>query len=365
MRDKLAGIEARYEELNRLMAESSGGDYAKIAEYAKERAELEEIVTTFRTYRTVLSDLDGARALQADPAFAELAAEEIPPLERRQADLEVRLKQLLVPKDPRDEKNVIMEIRAGAGGDEAGIFAADLFRMYTRYAEDRGWKTEILSQNDTGVGGLKEVVFQVKGKGAYSRLKFESGVHRVQRVPVTESAGRIHTSTATAAVLAEVDEVDINIPERDVKIETYRASSAGGQNVQKNATAVRLIHLPTGMVVTCQDERSQTQNRLRAMSILRARLYEAETDKRQKAEAADRKSQVGTGERSEKIRTYNFPQSRVTDHRIGVSSYNLPAVLDGSIDQFIDELIARDQAEKLSGTVAPAPVAADADEDEE
>jgi peptide chain release factor 1 len=365
MLEKLAGIEARYEELNRLMAESAGGDYAKIAEFAKERAELEELVTTYRAYRALLADLDGARALLADPTLAELAAEEVPQLEQRQAELEAKLKRLLVPKDPRDDKNVIMEVRAGAGGDEAGIFAADLFRMYTRYAEDRGWKTEILSQNDTGVGGFKEVIFQVKGKGAYSRLKFESGVHRVQRVPVTESAGRIHTSTATVAVLAEVDEVDVNIPEKDIRIETYRASSAGGQNVQKNATAVRLIHLPSGMVVTCQDERSQTQNRLRAMSILRARLYAMEAEKRQQAEAAERKSQVGSGERSEKIRTYNYPQSRVTDHRIGISSYNLPAVLDGAIDQFIDELSARDQAEKLSGAGPAAPAPVELAEDEE
>ncbi len=362
MLDKLAGIEARYEELNRLMAEGAGGDYSKIAEYAKERSELEEIVAAFRTYRNVLKDLEGARTLQDDPALAELAAEEIPQLERQQGELEAKLKQLLVPKDPRDDKNVIMEVRAGAGGDEAGIFAADLFRMYTRYAEDRSWKVDILSQNDTGVGGFKEVIFQIKGKGAYSRLKFESGVHRVQRVPVTESAGRIHTSTSTVAVLAEVDEVEIDIPERDIKLDTYRASSAGGQNVQKNATAVRITHLPSGMVVTCQDERSLTQNRLRAMSILRARLYEMEAEKRQKAEAAERKSQVGSGERSEKIRTYNFPQSRVTDHRIGISSYNLPAVLNGDLDQFIDELSARDQAEKLSGTAAPPPEAAEDDE---
>jgi len=362
MQEKLASIEARYDELNRLMAEGSSGDYAKVAEYAKERSELEEIVSAYRTYKTVSADLEGARALQADPTFAELAAEEIPPLEQRQAELEAKLKVLLVPKDPRDDRNVIMEIRAGAGGDEAGIFAADLFRMYTRYAESRNWKAEILSQNDTGVGGFKEVIFQVKGKGAFSRLKYESGVHRVQRVPVTESAGRIHTSTATVAVLAEVDEVEIDIPERDVKLDTYRASSAGGQNVQKNATAVRLTHLPTGMVVTCQDERSLTQNRLRAMSILRARLYEFEAEKRQRAEAAERKSQVGSGERSEKIRTYNFPQSRVTDHRVGISSYNLPGVLDGDLDQFIDELSARDQAEKLSGTVAPPT---EADEDDE
>jgi len=310
----------------------------------------------------VLKDLEGARLLLDDPSMADLAAEEVRELEKRQAGMEARLKALLIPKDPRDEKDVIVEIRAGAGGDEAGIFAADLFRMYTRYAEERGWKTEILSASDTGVGGYKEVIFEVKGKGAYSRLKYESGVHRVQRVPVTESGGRIHTSTATVAVLAEVGEVEIDIPERDIKLDTYRASSAGGQNVQKNATAVRLTHLPTGMVVTCQDERSLTQNRLRAMSILRARLYEMEAAKRQKAEAAERKAQVGTGERSEKIRTYNFPQSRVTDHRIGLSSHNLPAVLDGDLDQFIDELSARDQAEKLGGSVSKPP---DDDEDDD
>jgi len=353
MLDRLAGIEARYEELNRRMADSTGGDYSKIAEYAKERASLEEIVGVYRKYRSVLKDLEGARLLLDDPSMADLAADEVRALDKRQAEMEARLKVLLIPKDPRDEKDVIVEIRAGAGGDEAGIFAADLFRMYTRYAEERGWKTEILSASDTGVGGYKEAIFEVKGKGAYSRLKYESGVHRVQRVPVTESAGRIHTSTATVAVLAEVGEVEIDIPERDIKLDTYRASSAGGQNVQKNATAVRLTHLPTGMVVTCQDERSLTQNRLRAMSILRARLYEMEAAKRQKAEAAERKAQVGTGERSEKIRTYNFPQSRVTDHRIGLSSHNLPAVLDGDLDQFIDELSARDQAEKLGGGVTP------------
>jgi len=360
MLDKLAGIEARYEELNRLMAEGAA-DYSRITEYARERSGLEEIVAAYREYQTVLKDLAGARQLLEDASLAELAADEVRGLEKRQADLEARLKRLLVPKDPRDDKNVIVEIRAGAGGDEAGLFAADLFRMYTRYAEERGWKAEILSENDTGVGGYKEVVFEIKGKGAYSRLKYESGVHRVQRVPTTESAGRIHTSTATVAVLAEVDEVEIEIPERDIRLDTYRSSGAGGQNVQKNATAVRLTHLPSGMVVTCQDERSLVQNRLRAMSILRARLYEMETEKRQKAEAAVRKAQVGSGERSEKIRTYNFPQSRVTDHRIGVSSYNLPAVLSGEIDQFIDELAARDQAEKLGGGTAPVVE----DEDEE
>jgi len=352
MLDKIAGIEARYEELNRVLAEPNL-DYAKLAEYAKERSDLDPIISVAQTYRGVLKDLEGARALLADPDMAELAAADVPGLEARQARLEEQLRELLLPKDPRDERNVIVEIRAGAGGDEAGIFAADLFRMYTRYAERHDWKPEVLSANETGVGGFKEVTFQIKGKGAYSRLKYESGVHRVQRVPTTESGGRIHTSTATVAVLAEVDEVEIDIPDRDIKLDTYRASSAGGQNVQKNATAVRLTHLPSGLVVTCQDERSLTQNRLRAMSILRARLYEAAEYKRQQAEAADRKSQIGTGERSEKIRTYNFPQSRVTDHRIGVSSYNLAGVLNGDLDIFIDELVARAQAEKLSGTLAP------------
>ncbi len=347
--EKLAGVEARYDELSRLLAEGSeGGNYVKVAEYAKERASLEEIVTRFHEYKDVLKQLDDARALLDSAEMRELAEAEIPGLETRRDELEKKLTELLLPRDPRDDKSVIVEIRAGAGGDEAGIFAADLFRMYTRYADERGWKSELLSQNSTGVGGLKEVIFEVKGKGAYSRLKYESGVHRVQRVPVTESAGRIHTSTATVAVLAEVDEVEIDVPEKDVKIDTYRASSAGGQNVQKNATAVRLTHLPSGLVVTCEDERSQTQNRLRAMSILRARLYEAEMDRRMKADAAERKSQVGTGDRSEKIRTYNYPQGRVTDHRIGVSSYNLPAVMGGDIDQFIDELATREQAEKLA-----------------
>jgi peptide chain release factor 1 len=358
MLEKLAGIEARYEELNRLMANGAAG-YAKIAEYAKERAGMDEVVAAYRDYQALLRNLEGARELLADPAMAEMAAEEIRQLEARRGPLEERLRILLVPKDPRDDKDVILEIRAGAGGEEAGIFAADLFRMYTRYAEERGWKTDILSANDTGVGGYKEVIFEVRGRGAYSRLKYESGVHRVQRVPITESAGRIHTSTVTVAVLAEMEEVEVNVPERDIKIDTYRASSAGGQNVQKNATAIRVTHLPSGLVVTCEDERSLTQNRLRAMSILRARLYEMEMEKRQKAEAAERRAQVGTGERSEKIRTYNFPQSRVTDHRLGLSLYNLPGVLDGNLDQFIDELAAREQAAKLSGELMPLAVSDD------
>ena len=349
MLDKLAGVEARYEELNRLMADPTvASDYARVAEHAKERAGLEEIVSAFREHKAVVRELDDSRALLASDELRDLAAEEVARLETRERDLNARLLQLLLPTDPRDARNVIVEIRAGTGGDEAGLFAADLYRMYSRYAEQRNWKTEMLSGNASGIGGFKEVIFEVKGKGAYSRLKYESGVHRVQRVPATEAQGRIHTSTSTVAVLAEVDEVEIDIPDKDLKVDTFRSSGAGGQNVQKNSTAVRLTHLPTGMVVACQDERSLVQNRMRAMSILRARLYEMEAAKRAAEEAATRKAQVGSGERSEKIRTYNFPQGRVTDHRIGVSSYNLPAVLDGAIDQFIDELATREQAEKLA-----------------
>jgi peptide chain release factor 1 len=258
------------------------------------------------------------------------------------------LKSLLVPKDPRDKRNVIMEIRAGTGGDEAGLFAADLFRMYTRYAENHRWEVDVMSQNETGIGGLKEIIFMIKGRGAYSRFKYESGVHRVQRIPTTESSGRIHTSTVTVAVLAEVEEVEIQIPEADLRIDVYKSAGAGGQNVQKNATAVRLTHIPTGIVVACQDERSQLQNRQRAMSILRARLYEIEEEKRQAEETATRRSQVGTGERAEKIRTYNYPQSRVTDHRINVSSHNLPSVMEGNLDVFIDELALQDEADRLA-----------------
>ena len=348
MLDKLQGIAGRFEAIENELA-AAGTPQARFTELARERAGLEPIVSAFREYQTVLEQLEQARGLRSsdDADLRALVEAEVEELEPRQEALERRLKSLLVPRDPRDDRNVIVEIRAGTGGDEAGLFAADLFRMYLRYAEGRAWKSEVLSQNDTGIGGFKEVIFQVRGKGAYSRLKFESGVHRVQRVPATEAQGRIHTSTATVAVLAEADEVEIDIPDKDVKMDVYRSAGAGGQNVQKNSTAVRLTHLPTGIVVQCQDERSQLQNRLRAMSILRARLYDIAVEERQAAEDAARRSQVGSGERSEKIRTYNFPQSRVTDHRVGLSSHNLPAVLDGDLDAFIDELSTRDEAERL------------------
>jgi len=266
--------------------------------------------------------------------------------------MEAHLRRLLLPKDPRDNKNVIVEIRAGAGGDEAGIFAADLFRMYSRYAEEQKWKSEVVSAHDTGVGGYKEIIFEIKGNGAFSRLKFESGVHRVQRVPVTESQGRIHTSTATVAVLAEMDEVDVQINQDDLRIDVYRSGGAGGQNVQKNSTAIRITHLPTGIVVACQDERSQLQNRIRAMSVLRAKLYDMEQERIRSEQEAARRSQVGSGDRSEKIRTYNYPQNRVTDHRINMTVYNLPAVMDGRLDEFIDELATREEAERLQAVGA-------------
>lgn len=347
--ESLAAIETRYKEINEQIQENLE-DYQKVAELSKERSDLENIVEISARYRQLLNNLEEARALldSDDAEMQTLAQDDIQNLEPEIEKLELELKNMLVPKDPRDKRNVIMEIRAGTGGDEAGLFAADLYRMYTRYADSRGWKIEILSQNETGIGGFKEIIFMVKGRGAYSRLKFESGVHRVQRIPSTESSGRIHTSTVTVAVLAEVEDVDIEVPESDLRVDVYKSAGAGGQNVQKNATAIRITHIPTGMVVACQDERSQLQNRLRAMSILRARLYEIEEQKRKDERDATRLSQVGSGERSEKIRTYNYPQSRVTDHRINVSSHNLAAVMEGDIDMFIDELSLRDETERLS-----------------
>ncbi|MCW5878907.1 MAG: peptide chain release factor 1 [Anaerolineales bacterium] len=349
MLDKIAGIETRYQEIERELAQPAE-DYQRVVELSKERSELEPLIAKMRAYREALRRRDESQEMVDgdDAELAELAAAELADLEEQVPQLENELKSMLLPKDPRDGRNVIMEIRAGTGGDEAGLFAADLLRMYSRYAERQGWKTEILSLSDTGVGGVKEANLLIKGRGAFSRLKFESGVHRVQRVPSTEAQGRIHTSTATVAVLAEVDEVEINIPESDVKMDVYRSQGAGGQNVQKNSTAVRLTHLPTGIVVQCQDERSQLQNRLRAMSILRARLYEMEEEKRRSEMDSTRRLQVGSGARSEKVRTYNFPQSRLTDHRIGYSSHNLFAQLDGDLDDMLDELATQDEAERLA-----------------
>ena len=347
--ERIGSIVKRYDEINRLL-ENSGEDYQKAVEWAKERSDIEEIVKLVKEYKQILNNINEAHSLEAseDDELRQLASNDLEELVPKSEMLEEEIKKLLLPKDPRDEKNVIMEIRAGTGGDEAALFAADLFRMYSYYAEKQRWEIDILSQNEIGIGGFKEIIFLIKGKGAYSHLKYESGVHRVQRVPLTESSGRIHTSTITVAVLAEVLDVDIQIPESDIRMDVYKSAGAGGQSVQKNSTAVRLTHVPTGMVVACQDERSQLQNRLRAMSILRARLYEIEEKKEHDKRDASRKSQVGTGERSEKIRTYNYPQSRVTDHRINKSSYNISSFLEGNIDEFIEELSMKEQAERLS-----------------
>jgi peptide chain release factor 1 len=351
MLDKIAAIEAHFDDLGQQL-EKNATDYLAVAGLAKERSDLEPIVTRAQQYRMALKQIAEAQDIlnSDDMELRDLAQADLQSLQPQVERLEKELKNLLLPKDPRDERNVIVEIRGGAGGEEAALFAADLYRLYSRYAERKNWSIEILSMSETGIGGLKEIIFMVKGKGAYSRLKFESGVHRVQRVPTTEAQGRIHTSTVTVNVLAEVADVEIQIPESDIKIDVYRSAGAGGQNVQKNSTAVRLTHIPTGIVVACQDERSQLQNKLRAMSILRARLYDIEMQKQQDARDSARHSQVASGERSEKIRTYNYPQSRVTDHRINVSNFNLAAVLDGDIDGFIDELALREETERLSSS---------------
>lgn len=343
-------IEQRYDELERLMSDPEvATDSTKLMEYGRERADIDELVTAIRELREVDKQIQEAEALRkdGDSELADLAEEELRELRPAQDQLIGQIRRLLVPKDPNDDKDVIVEIRAGTGGDEAGLFAADLFRMYTRYAERQGWTVEVMTTSETGVGGFREITFEVRGQGAYSKLKFESGVHRVQRVPVTESGGRIHTSTATVAVLPEAEDVELEIRDQDLRVDVYRSTGHGGQSVNTTDSAVRLTHIPTGLVVTCQDGKSQLKNKEKAMSVLRARLFDMEQQRLNAERSGMRRSQVGTGERSEKIRTYNFPQDRVTDHRLKSSLSNLPSVLEGEIEGFVSELQAADQAERL------------------
>lgn len=348
MIDKLEQLEQRYDQLSELMADPNVvNDSDKLRQYGKEQSDLEAIVSTFRQYKENQDALKETEALLGDKEMAEMAKEEVDILQKAGDALMDEIKVLLLPKDPNDEKDVIVEIRAGAGGDEAGLFAGDLFRMYTKYAERKRWKIEIMSSNSSGIGSVKEVIFEVHGRGAYSHLKYESGVHRVQRVPATEANGRIHTSTATVAVMPEAEEVDVQINENDLRIDVYRSTGHGGQSVNTTDSAVRITHLPSGLVVTCQDEKSQLKNKAKAMQVLRTRLYNLELEKRQAELHEQRISQVGTGDRSEKIRTYNFPQDRVTDHRIKLTLSNLPGILDGSIDELVTTLQTTDQAERL------------------
>ncbi len=351
MFEKVAAVVRRYDELSALLASPKViSDPNLIRQYGREQAEMTDVVEAYRAYEALSSELEQTRRMlvdEDDPGMRDLIGDEIDGLEANLEEASEHLKALLVPRDRRDSRNVICEVRAGTGGDEAALFAADLYRMYTLYAAAHNWKTEVLSSSDTGIGGYKEIIFEVRGRGVFSRLKFESGVHRVQRVPVTETGGRIHTSTATVAVLPEADEVDVEVNENDLRIDVYRSGGHGGQSVNTTDSAVRITHLPTGLVVQCQDERSQLQNRARAMSILRAKLYDLEYQRQMDELEESRRAQVGTGERSEKIRTYNFPQNRVTDHRVNVSVYRLEDVLAGDLDPFIDELVAQDQAERL------------------
>lgn len=350
MFDKLDFITGKYDELSQKVADPDVISNQPVwQKYMKEMGEMEPIVRKYTEYKKAKQDLADTKELleEGDEEMRELAKMEMGELEEKLEQCQEELKVLLLPKDPNDEKNVILEIRAGTGGDEAALFGADLLRMYTRYAERNRWKTEIIEMNDTGIGGVKEAVMLIKGKGAYSRLKFESGAHRVQRVPETESSGRVHTSAATVAVLPEVDDVEVNLNPNDVRVDVYRASGNGGQCVNTTDSAVRLTHEPTGLVVTCQDEKSQIKNKEKAFKVLKARLYDLEMQKQQEEIAGQRKSQVGSGDRSERIRTYNFPQGRVSDHRIGLTLYKLDSFLDGDIDEIVDGLITNDQAEKM------------------
>jgi peptide chain release factor 1 len=350
MFDKLEAVEKRYEELTKMISDpeviSNQAEWQKLM---KEHASIEDVVLKYREYKKMKQSMQEAEELMKDPEMKELAEEEYYQAKENLPKIEEELKILLIPKDPDDDKNIICEIRAGAGGEEAALFAGTLFRMYTMYAERKHWKLEILNENETGLGGYKEISFMVTGKGVYSRLKFESGVHRVQRVPDTESSGRIHTSTATVAVLPVVEDVEIEINPADIKMEVFRSSGAGGQHINKTSSAVRLIHEPSGIVVECQTERSQFQNRDNAMKMLRTKLYEIEKQKQDSEIATSRKTQVGSGDRSEKIRTYNYPQGRITDHRIGMSIYQMENFLNGDIDEMVDNLIAADRAERLQG----------------
>ncbi len=350
MLDKLTSVEHRYNELASLLGEPAvQGDPSEYRKHARALAEIEPMVERFREYKLVLAELEQAQELvrSGDPEMRQLAQEELATLQARRDALLQELKLLLVPKDPNDEKNVLLEIRAGTGGDEAALFAGELFRMYSRYAERQGWRLDLMSMSDTGIGGVKEVIASIEGKRVYSRLKYESGVHRVQRVPATEASGRIHTSTATVAVLPEAEEVDIQIDPKDIRIDTFCSSGPGGQSVNTTYSAVRLTHIPTGEVVSQQDEKSQIKNRQKAMKVLRARLYEKELRKQQDAIAKERRGQVGTGERSEKIRTYNFPQNRITDHRINFTTHQLTDVMNGDLSELVDQVVSYFQAEKL------------------
>lgn len=349
MFDKLENVEKRYEELNEKISDpeviANQNEWKKLM---KEHADIQEIVEKYREYKKLQSSIEDLKEMLNDKEMHDLAQAELDEARENLPKIEEELKLLLVPKDPNDDKNVIVEIRGGAGGEESSLFAGDLFRMYSMYAEKKRWKLEVLNLNETELGGIKEVTFMITGKGAYSRLKFESGVHRVQRVPDTESSGRIHTSTATVAVLPEVDDVEVEINPADLKVDTFRSSGAGGQHINKTESAIRITHIPTGVVVECQTERSQIQNRETAMSMLRAKLYEAELERQTSEQASARRSQVGSGDRSEKIRTYNFPQGRITDHRIGLSIYQIDDFLNGGLDEMIDALNAADRAARLS-----------------